>query len=76
MRMATREKRLEEFTTDGIPPVNQPMEVLCEDGTGTYLLPFECKWENGYWHNGNTGHQIEAVVVGWRAWNERSSHPI
>ena len=38
--MATREKRLAQFDGNGDPPPNQPVEVLCEDHSGTYQLPF------------------------------------
>ena len=42
--MATREKRLAQFDGNGDPPPNQPLEVLCEDHSGTYQLPFACRW--------------------------------
>jgi hypothetical protein len=37
--MATRDHRLGEFE-HGPPPANQPLQLLCEDHNGTYLLPF------------------------------------
>ena len=65
--MATREKRLAQFDGNGEPPPDQPVEVLCEDHSGTYQLPFACRWIDGQWRNEKTGSAVEATVVGWRA---------
>jgi hypothetical protein len=64
--MATRAQRLAEFDGCGEPPANEPVQVLCEDKSGTYQLPFTCRWENGEWRNCESGSRVEAVVVGWR----------
>src|SRR6267154_1711864 len=64
--MATRERRLAQFDGSGEPPPNQPVEVLCEDHSGTYQLPFACRWVDGQWRNEKTGGTVEAAVVGWR----------
>ena len=69
--MTTREKRLAEFTTDGSPPASVPVQLLCEDHRGTYVLPFACIRTEAGWHNATTGDCIEVTVLGWRA-NERS----
>ena len=70
--MATREKRLAEFNGMGDPPADQPVEVLCEDHSGTYQLPFACRFIDGQWRNDRTGGTVEATVVGWRL--PRSTH--
>ena len=44
--MATREYRLAEFSQEA-PPLGQPLQLLCEDKSGTYLLPFRCEWRDG-----------------------------
>ena len=31
----------------GSPPNNQPLQILCEDHVGTYLIPFPCRWRDG-----------------------------
>jgi len=54
--MATRERRLAEFNGSGEPPPDQPVQVLCEDHSGTYQLPFACRFVGGEWRNN----------VGWR----------
>ena len=63
--MATREKRLAQFDGNGEPP-DRPVEVLCEDHSGTYQLPFACRCIDGQGRNENTGSAVEATVVGWR----------
>jgi len=67
--MSTRDHRLGQFD-HGPPPTNEPLQLLCEDHNGTYVLPFQCEWRNGEWHNlaqkdGNKS--ITAKVVGWRS---------
>ena len=65
--MATRQQRIDAFTHEGAPPADQPLEVLCEDHVGTYLIPFPCRWTDGDWTNAASGERIEATVIGWRA---------
>ena len=72
--MATREKRLSQFSrhkSGVLPPVDVPMELLCEDNSGTYAVPYVCHWSDGLWRNSKTGMPIEADVVGWRDWGDR-----
>ena len=64
--MATRERRLAEFNGQGEPPENQPVQVLCEDHSGTYQLPFACRFVDGQWRNDKSGDTVEAAVIGWR----------
>jgi hypothetical protein len=64
--MATRERRLAEFNSAGEPPPDQPVQVLCEDHSGTYQLPFACRFIDGEWRNHESGGMVEATVVGWR----------
>jgi hypothetical protein len=65
-QMATRERRLAEFDGAGVPPAGMPVQVLCEDHSGTYQLPFACHYLEGRWHNHESGGMVEATVVGWR----------
>jgi hypothetical protein len=64
--MATRERRLSEFDGAGEPPPGMPVQVLCEDQSGTYQLPFACHYLDGQWRNHESGGPLEATVVGWR----------
>jgi hypothetical protein len=63
--MATRHHRLNEFD-QGTPPADRPLELLCEDHNGTYLVPYPCHWIDGVWRNSAIGTIIEGKVVGWR----------
>jgi hypothetical protein len=64
--MVTRQRRLAEFDGLGAPPPDQAVEVLCEDHSGTYQLPFACRFIAGQWLNDESGGMLEATVVGWR----------
>jgi hypothetical protein len=64
--MATRQERIDAFTHERVPPADQPLELLCEDHVGTYVVPFLCRWSSGAWHSVDTGSPIEATVIGWR----------
>lgn len=70
--MATRERRLAQFDGNGEPPPGQAVEVLCEDHSGTYQLPFPCLYVDGKWHNQESGGVLEATVVAWRFPRRRS----
>lgn len=64
--MVTRDQRLADFNTRDIPPPADHVQVLCEDKSGTYLLPFVCVHADGQWRNAGTGDIVEARVIGWR----------
>jgi hypothetical protein len=64
--MATRERRLAEFDGAGAPPPGTPVQVLCEDQSGTYQLPFACSYADGQWRNHQSGGALEATVIAWR----------
>jgi hypothetical protein len=64
--MATRQQRIDAFCHDGVPPTDRPLELLCEDHVGTYVIPFLCRWHNGIWQSLATDECIEATVLGWR----------
>jgi hypothetical protein len=64
--MATRQERIAAFSHEGEPPTDQPLELLCEDHVGTYVIPFLCRWNSGSWQSVDSKSPIEATVVGWR----------
>ena len=68
--LTTRQERIDDFIHEGSPPNNQPLQILCEDHFGTYVIPFPCRWRDGLWENAKTSRRIEATVVGWRALNK------
>jgi hypothetical protein len=73
--MATRQERIDAFSHDGTPPRDQPLELLCEDHVGTYVVPFLCRWRDGAWHNLDTDQCIEVTVLGWRVPGQISAEP-
>jgi hypothetical protein len=52
--MATREARLAEFT-QGIPKENRPLQILCEDQRGTYIIPYRASGQTA------RGGKLEAL---------------
>jgi hypothetical protein len=70
-RVVTRQERLADFIHEGTPPIDQPLQILCEDHVGTYLIPFLCRWRAGVWENAKTNRLVEATVVGWREPDQR-----
>jgi hypothetical protein len=64
--MATRKQRIDAFSHEVVPPADLPLELLCEDHVGTYVIPFLCRWSDGSWHSVATGSRVKATVVGWR----------
>jgi hypothetical protein len=42
--MVTRKERIDAFSHEGVPPTDLPLELLCEDHVGTYVIPFLCRW--------------------------------
>lgn len=73
--MATRQHRLAEFN-DGPPPPDAPLQLLCEDHNGTYVLPYLCQWRGEDWENCDSGKTIEATVVGWRTAPPTRNKPV
>ncbi len=64
--MTDRTSRVAQFISDRLPPDDEAVQLLCEDHSGTYTLPFLCRWVENNWINIKTSHPIEADVVGWR----------
>jgi hypothetical protein len=64
--MVTRQSRLEDFPSPNARTADQVFDLLCEDHSGTYTLPFGCRWRDEQWRNAGTGRLVEALVVGWR----------
>jgi hypothetical protein len=66
MIMADRMSRLAQFINDHMPPDDEAVQLLCEDHSGTYTLPFLCRWVENSWINTETSLPIDAEVLGWR----------
>jgi hypothetical protein len=63
--MVTRHERLSEFN-ESIPPEGEPLQLLCEDHSGTYIIPFACERRDGAWYRIGIIKLIDANVIGWR----------
>jgi hypothetical protein len=63
--MVTRIERLSGFSTSAARD-DAPLELLCEDHRGTYVLPYPCILSGSVWRNAATSDQILADVIGWR----------
>jgi hypothetical protein len=64
-QMATRIERLSGFSTEAALE-DTPVELLCEDNRGTYVLPYPCVRSGAVWRNAATTDRILADVIGWR----------
>jgi hypothetical protein len=67
--MVTREDRLKDFDTVRLPLNGEPTQILCEDHSGTYLVPYACEWSGNHWRGVKSNAPIEARVIGWRSFD-------
>ena len=58
--------RIAEFIVDRLPDEGSPVELLCVDHIGTYVVPYPCRRVEDAWRNVETNEVIEADVTGWR----------
>jgi hypothetical protein len=58
--------RIAEFIIDRFPNEGSPVELLCVDHNGTYVVPYPCGRVEDAWRNLETNEIIEADVAGWR----------
>ena len=65
--------RIAEFIVDQFPPDGSPVEFLCVDHNGTYVIPFPCHRVEDAWRNFETNEIIEADVAGWRLRGRKAS---
>ena len=59
--LVTREKRLADFSS-APPTESKSLKLLCEEHSGTYVLPYPCRWTGDAWINAKSGHHIVAKV--------------
>jgi len=64
--LASFNDRIAEFIADRFPDDGSPVELLCVDHNGTYVIPFPCHRVEDAWRNFETHEIIEADVAGWR----------
>ena len=64
--MTSLNDRIAAFIVDQFPNYGSPVELLCVDHNGTYVVPFPCHRVEDAWRNFETNEIIEADVAGWR----------
>ena len=69
--MTSLNDRIAQFIVDRFPDEGSPVELLCVDHNGTYVVPFPCRRAKDAWRNCETNEIIEAEVAGWRLRRER-----
>jgi len=60
------ERTLGSYFDSGTPPADQTCEVLAQDETGEYRLPFLCVWRDGAWYAEGKNKPLAAKIIGWR----------
>jgi hypothetical protein len=58
--------RIAKFVAERFPDDGSPVELLCVDHNGTYVIPFPCRRVEDAWRNFETNEVLEADVAGWR----------
>ena len=72
--MASLKARVEQFITDRLPSEDVPVEALCRDNRGTYVLPFACCRFDEEWRNFQTDETALAAVISWRVIEARRGY--
>jgi hypothetical protein len=70
--MVSRIERLSDFSA-ATALDDTPLELLCEDNRGTYVLPYPCTRSGAVWRNAATGDRILGNVIGWRPHQPRGA---
>lgn len=64
-------ERLADFNSDRYPDKEAPVELLCRDKNGTYVLPYACCRFDDEWRNFDSDETVIANIVGWRPLSEK-----
>ena len=73
LNLTSLSDRIAAFIVDQFPPDGSPVELLCVDHNGTYVIPFPCHRVEDAWSNFETHEIIEAYVTGWRLRGRKTS---
>lgn len=68
--MKKLKQRLAAFNTDRYPGEEVPVEALCRDKNGTYVIPYSCCRFDDEWRNFDTDETVTADIIGWRPISE------
>lgn len=64
--MSKLQTRMSSFVLDRYPEEEVPVELLCSDKNGTYVIPYACCRFDEEWRNFETDETVTANIVGWR----------
>ena len=71
VHMTKLTQRLSQFIVDRYPNEDVPVEALCKDKNGTYVIPYSCCRYDGEWRNFETDERVTANIIGWRPISEK-----
>jgi hypothetical protein len=69
--MSKFQRRLSDFVSDQYPEEEAPVEILCRDKNGTYVIPYSCCRFDEEWRNFETDETVTANIIGWRPISEK-----
>jgi hypothetical protein len=64
--MSKLQSRMSSFVLDRYPEEEVPVELLCKDKNGTYVIPYPCCRFDEEWRNFETDETVTANIIGWR----------
>jgi hypothetical protein len=59
-------QRMSAFVLNGFPEEEEPVELLCRDKNGTYVIPYACCRFDDEWRNFDSDETVTVSVIGWR----------
>lgn len=72
--MKKLKQRLSAFTTDRYPEEEVPVEALCRDKNGTYVIPYSCCRFDDEWRNFDSDERVIANIIGRRPIAEKQRY--
>jgi hypothetical protein len=64
--MSKLHSRMSAFILDRYPDEEEPVELLCKDKNGTYVIPYPCCWFDEEWRNFESDETVTTNIIGWR----------
>jgi hypothetical protein len=64
--MSKLQSRMSSFVLDRYAEEEVPVELLCKDKNGTYVIPYACCRFDDEWRNFETDETVTANIIGWR----------
>ncbi len=74
IHMTKLKQRMSAFIADRFPNEDVPVEALCRDNNGTYVIPYSCCRYDDEWRNFETDETVTANIIGWRPISEKQRY--